>query len=107
MGFTPTVIEGAADLGRLIRARRREAGLTLTDAAALLGIGRRLLIELEHGQRHASIATVLRVLHGLGVRLVAEGRGYAGAAAPPSAAPPRPRTRGGRIRRVPRRTAAE
>jgi len=63
-----------SDLGDAIRARRRMTGLTLDDAAALLGVGRRFLVELENGKRHASIETVLRVLHGLGLELRVEPR---------------------------------
>ena len=76
-------IANPAELGQLIRARRAEARLTLTEAAGLLGIGRRFLIELEHGRRHASIHTVLGVLHGLGLELVVEAR--SARSAPPSA----------------------
>ena len=78
-------IQNPTDLGKLIRARRAEAGLTLTEAAGLLGIGRRFLIELEHGRRHASIHTVLKVLHGLGLELVVETRTVQ-SGSPPTAA---------------------
>jgi HTH-type transcriptional regulator/antitoxin HipB len=67
-------IQNSTHLGTLVRARRAEAGLTLTEAAGLLGVGRRLLIELEQGRRHASLQTVLKVLHGLGLELVVETR---------------------------------
>ena len=67
-------IQDPIDLGNLVRERRAEAGLTLTEAAGLLGVGRRLLIELEHGRRHASMHTVLKVLQGLGLELVVETR---------------------------------
>lgn len=85
-----TPIASVADLGKLVRARRQIAGLTLTDAAELLGIGRRLLIELEHGRREASIATVFHVLHGLGIRLAAQTGGFVG---PQFSAPPQAATR--------------
>lgn len=63
-----------ADIGRLIRDRRKAAGLTLDDAAALLGVGRRFLIELEHGKRRANIETLLEVLQALGLEMVIETR---------------------------------
>ena len=85
-----TPIATVADLGKLVRSRRQVAGLNLTDAAELLGIGRRLLIELEQGRREASIATVLHVLHGLGIRLAARSGGFVG---PRPSAPPRAGTR--------------
>ncbi len=67
-------ISSLTQLGRLVRSRREAAGLTLDEAAALLGVGRRFLIELEHGKRRANIETLLRVLHALGLELVIETR---------------------------------
>jgi transcriptional regulator with XRE-family HTH domain len=69
-----TDIRNLADLGDAIRARRHLTGLTLDAAAALLGVGRRFLVELENGKRRASIETVIRVLHGLGLELRVEPR---------------------------------
>lgn len=62
-----TRIRSAADLGILIRKRRKEGGLTLTDAAELFGVSRRLLIELEQGRREAALSTVLKILGALGL----------------------------------------
>jgi len=62
------------ELGALVRERRVAAGLTLDEAAGLLGVGRRFLIELEHGTRRANIETLLQVLAGLGLELVIEVR---------------------------------
>jgi HTH-type transcriptional regulator/antitoxin HipB len=67
-------VQTLADLGQILRQRRKAARLTLDEAAALLGVGRRFLVELEGGKRHASIETVLRVLHGLGLELRIEPR---------------------------------
>ncbi len=67
-------ISNLTQLGRLVRRRREAAGLTLDEAAGLLGVGRRFLIELEHGKRRANIETLLRVLHALGLELVIETR---------------------------------
>ncbi|MGQ0714862.1 MAG: helix-turn-helix transcriptional regulator [Gemmatimonadaceae bacterium] len=61
------LIRNAAELGVAIRERRKLAGLDLTEAAELLGVSRRLLIELEHGRREASVSTVLRILAALGL----------------------------------------
>ena len=62
------------ELGALVRERRMAAGLTLDDAAGLLRVGRRFLIELEHGTRRANVETLLQVLAGLGLELVIEVR---------------------------------
>jgi HTH-type transcriptional regulator/antitoxin HipB len=67
--MSSTNLRTLSDLGQAIRSRRKAAGLTLDEAAALLGVGRRFLIELERGERRASIEMVLRVLHGLGLEL--------------------------------------
>jgi HTH-type transcriptional regulator/antitoxin HipB len=65
----PERIEGTADLGAAVRARRKELGLTLTDAAERMGVGRRLLLELEHGDRNVGLETVLRIVQLLGLDL--------------------------------------
>lgn len=62
-------IDSPTALGRAIRQRRKQAGLTLTEAAELMGVSRRLLIELEHGRREAALPTVLDILHALGLEL--------------------------------------
>jgi HTH-type transcriptional regulator/antitoxin HipB len=69
-----TRVSNLGDIGRLVRIRREAAGLTLDEAAALLGVGRRFLIELEHGKRRANVETLLRVLHALGLEMVIEVR---------------------------------
>lgn len=70
------VIHTPRDLGRLIRARRLDAGLNAAQAADLAGVSRRLLIELETGKRkQAGLANVLRVLEILGLRVDVAARG--------------------------------
>jgi len=80
MTQTRQTIRDLEQLGALVRARREAAGLTLDRAAALLGVGRRFLIELEHGRRRANVETLLRVLNALGLELVVEPRTPAGTA---------------------------
>ncbi len=48
---TMTKILSAADLGRVVRQRRKEAGFTLKDAAGMAGVGVRFLSELERGKQ--------------------------------------------------------
>ncbi len=72
-----------------MRSRREAAGLTLDEASDLLGVGRRFLIELEHGKRRANIETLLQVLNALGLEMVIEPRTAAGTASadgPPGSA---------------------
>lgn len=62
-----------AALGPFIRNRRRGAGLPLAkDAAPYLGVGFRLLVELEsgtRGKRGVTIGKLIQVLEGLGLEL--------------------------------------
>jgi len=69
-------IDDLLALGRAIKDRRNELGYTQETAAEVLGIGRRLLIELERGQRSVRMATVLKVLAGLGLDLHVELRAH-------------------------------
>lgn len=77
---SPMIVSNLTDLGDAVRRRREAAGLTLDEAADLLGVGRRFLIELEHGKRRANVETVIRVLRALGVDLVLVPRGGAASA---------------------------
>jgi transcriptional regulator with XRE-family HTH domain len=74
------LIRDVAGLGRLIRTRREEVGLTIVEAARIAGVSRRLLIELERGRRpNVGAAAVFRILELLGLRVDVERRGPSGA----------------------------
>ena len=64
-----TEILDRAALGRLIRTRGRELGLTQEELAGFVGIGRRLVIEIEAGTRDAKIDSVLGILGALGLEI--------------------------------------
>ena len=68
-------IETLEDLGTAIREVRETAGLSLTEASELMGVGRRLLLEIEHGNRNAGVETVLRIVQLLGMDLFVTRRG--------------------------------
>ncbi len=68
-------IHNLEDLGTAVRERRKAARMTLDQAADLLGVSRRFLIELEHGRRRASIEKVMAVLDALGLEIVLQPRG--------------------------------
>ena len=57
------------DLGRVIRAHRRRAGLRQDELAALAGVGNRFVCELEHVKATAELGRTLRVLAVLGLEL--------------------------------------
>jgi transcriptional regulator with XRE-family HTH domain len=68
-------IRTAKDLGQLIRAARKRAGLTLAECAGANGIGVRYLSELERGKETAAIGPALRIAASLGIRLGASTSG--------------------------------
>ena len=73
------VIHNLADLGKLIRERREEVGLSTTQAAEMAGVSRRLLGELERGKRrNVGVSAVLKILELLGLRIEVERRGLPG-----------------------------
>ncbi|MBK6900761.1 MAG: helix-turn-helix transcriptional regulator [bacterium] len=67
-------IRSAADLGRIIRERRKRDGLTLVETAGLTNVGVRFLSELENGKPTVRLDKLLRVLGALGLELRAGDR---------------------------------
>lgn len=64
------LVRDLADVGRAIRQRREQQGLTLDEAPDLYGVGRRLLVELEHGRRNVGAETLLHILNLLGYDVI-------------------------------------
>jgi len=64
----------AADIGTVVRKKRKEDGLTLADAAALCGVGYRFLSDLENGKETVQVGKVLKVLTALGLDMTIEAR---------------------------------
>lgn len=56
-------------LGQAVRARRTQSNLRLEDAAALCGVAKQTLQDIEHGQGTYQISTILQVCSGLGIKL--------------------------------------
>ena len=65
----PYRIYTPASLGDAIRHYRTEAGLTQAQLAAMAGLGRSYLSELETGKETEQLKRILRVLRQLGVRM--------------------------------------
>ncbi|MEI8256852.1 MAG: helix-turn-helix domain-containing protein [Deltaproteobacteria bacterium] len=61
-----TLVKTVADVGVLVRARRRAAGLTQAQAAGLAGVGNRFFSELERGKPTIEFGRALQVLERLG-----------------------------------------
>ncbi len=58
-----------ADIGRVVRATRKSAGLRQDELAGAAGVGLRFLVELERGKPTAQIGKALQVLQALGCSL--------------------------------------
>ena len=68
-------IQDIVELGAFLRDTRKDAGLTQNEAAGLLNVGRRFLIELEQGKPTASLGKTLQVLRGYGLDIIVARRG--------------------------------
>lgn len=64
------VVRELADVGRQVRAHRKQQGLRIDDAAALNGVSVDLLSRLENGAGGIRTDKLLAVLDGLGLTLV-------------------------------------
>jgi transcriptional regulator with XRE-family HTH domain len=65
-----SIVREPADLGRLLRAQRRQLALTQAHAASLAGISTRLWSECETGQREGvSLDVIIRMLQVVGLDL--------------------------------------
>lgn len=67
-------ITDALQVGQLVRQRRKAAGMTLAEAAAMSGVGVRFLSELERGKPTLQIGLAIRVLQVFGLDLHVEPR---------------------------------
>ncbi len=56
------IVESVADVGGLIRKERQRRGITQADFAMLVGVGRRFIIDLEHGKDTVEAGKMLTVL---------------------------------------------
>ncbi|MFN3417506.1 MAG: helix-turn-helix domain-containing protein [Caldimonas sp.] len=66
----PTLLLSAADLGPVVRERRKSQSLRIDDAANLLGVSVDLMSRLENGQGSVRLDKALAVLDGLGLTLM-------------------------------------
>lgn len=65
----------AGDVGRVIRERRKEYGITQKQAAGMCNVGVRFLSELENGKPSLEFDKIMRVLQAFGFHCVIKGRG--------------------------------
>jgi transcriptional regulator with XRE-family HTH domain len=91
-------IEAAAELGLVVRAVRRAAGIRIDDAAATTGVSKQFATDVERGKESVQFGRLLRLLKELGVVLQADIPADAAAKleelrAKGGVKPPRPRSR--------------
>lgn len=64
------ILDSTSQLGELVRAVRKEQGLTQLDVAGLAGMSNRFVIDLERGKETLQMQKVLDVLSLLGLEVV-------------------------------------
>jgi len=76
-------IQTTGELGRLVRAHRKQRGLTLETVSGLGNLSVRFLSEFERGKETAEIGKVLKALRTLGLEVIIQPRGRTVSALPP------------------------
>ena len=69
-------VNSSADIGILVRRKRKADGLTLAEAAAMCNVGYRFFSNVENGKPTAHIGKILQVLSCLGLDVVILPRGW-------------------------------
>ena len=70
-------ITSAEDIGRIIKQKRKDDGLTLEEASAVCGVSYAFLSALENGKETVQLNKVLQVVKCLGIELEASIRTWA------------------------------
>ena len=68
-------VRSAEDLGKLVRAHRKQRKLTLETISGLGNLSTRFLSEFERGKETAELGKVLQTLRTLGLEVVVQPRG--------------------------------
>ena len=69
------VVRSAEDLGKLVRAHRKQRKLTLETISGLGNLSTRFLSEFERGKETAELGKVLQTLRTLGLEVMVQPRG--------------------------------
>ena len=69
------MLNNAAAFGKWVRMRRREAGISQRDLAAVVDTGERFIVDLEAGKPTCQLGKALSVASALGIVLVDAGGG--------------------------------
>jgi HTH-type transcriptional regulator / antitoxin HipB len=65
--MVPVAVTTSADIGGVIRTRRRELGLDQHELASMVGVSRQWVLAIERGKDRADLSLVLRTLRVLGL----------------------------------------
>ena len=68
---TDPLAQDAASFGAAIRAARTAGGMTIADAALLLGVSKQTLADIETAKASVGLATALKVASAFGVGILA------------------------------------
>lgn len=71
-------IVSTADLGKVVRDKRKKDGLTQAEVAAICGFGNRFMVDLEGGKPTVQLGKALEVLDSLGLEVYIVPRGWHG-----------------------------
>lgn len=71
----PTRVLTSAEIGQLIRERRKELGYTQELVAAMSNCSPRLIGEIERGRATVGVQRILDLLSNLGIDITLTGRG--------------------------------
>lgn len=67
-------LTSSADIGEMVRARRREQGISQEQLAGVAGTGTRFISDLENGKGTIQVDKMIKVIEALGLRLYAINR---------------------------------
>lgn len=67
-------IQSIAELGKIVRRRRKQMGISQADLSGMTGLGNRFIVDLEKGKPTIQFEKVLLILSLLGIDLIAKGR---------------------------------
>ncbi len=73
--FALMIVRSSIDLGNVLRARRRELGLTQEEVSGVVGVNRRVIGELERGKGTVQLQIAMDLARVLGLDIELEPRG--------------------------------
>jgi y4mF family transcriptional regulator len=66
------IIKNVKDIAKIVKETRIKQGLTQVKLAQLCGVGTRFIIDLEKGKPTCQLDKTLKIIVGLGIKLINE-----------------------------------